>query len=269
MVVGVCWLAVLDFDKHEELKVGSMTKKATRSVITHWVLGLTNLPLAALVGWTTSSLTCALVASTGLVAVQLGIAWYCSRLAAKSLAHNLESERTALALAKSAMDGAQIAMMVVDRDFVIKYVNKKSQDLFRAHESDFRKLWPTFDANAMIGQCIDMFHRNPRHQRDMLANPANLPHSADIRVGELAFNLQVSAQIDPQGNYVGNLLEWADVTKQRQLEALDAAIVRSQLMVEYSTEGIVLNANENFLNTLGFSLRTSLANIDGTSSTAA
>ena len=155
---------------------------------------------------------------------------------------------------RAAVEGAQTAMMMVDRNFVVTYVNKRTMELFRAYESDFRKLWPTFDPNAMIGQCIDMFHRNPRHQRDMLADPKRLPHKADIRVGDFAFSLQVSAQMDMAGNYIGNLLEWADVTKQRQLEALDAAMNRSQAMLEISTEGVIIHANDNFLSTMGYSL---------------
>ncbi len=154
---------------------------------------------------------------------------------------------------RAAVEGAQTAMMMVDRNFVVTYVNKRTMDLFRTYESDFRKIWPTFDPNAMMGQCIDMFHRNPRYQRDMLADPKKLPHKADIRVGDFAFSLQVSAQFDIAGNYIGNLLEWADVTKQRQLEALDAAMNRSQAMLELSTDGIIIHANENFLNLMGYS----------------
>ncbi len=155
---------------------------------------------------------------------------------------------------RSAVEGAQTAMMMVDRDFVVTYVNQRTLQLFRTHENDFRKLWPSFNANSMVGQCIDMFHKNPRHQRDLLSDPSRLPHRADIRVGDLAFSLQVSAQIDPSGNYVGNLLEWSDVTKQRQLEALDSAINRSQAVIEFNLDGVILNANENFLRTVGYSL---------------
>ena len=159
--------------------------------------------------------------------------------AAKSKSNSISTqEMIDLNNMRAAVEGAQTAMMMVDRNFVVTYVNKRTLELFRTYENDFRKLWPTFDSNSMLGQCIDMFHRNPRHQRDMLADPKRLPHKADIRVGDFAFSLQVSAQMDMAGNYIGNLLEWADVTKQRQLEALDAAMNRSQAMLEMSTDGI-------------------------------
>ena len=30
----------------------------------------------------------------------------------------------------------------------------------------------------MIGQSIDIFHKKPEHQRRLLADPRNLPHTA-------------------------------------------------------------------------------------------
>ncbi len=161
-------------------------------------------------------------------------------------------ELVRLRIMRDAVEGAQIAMMMVDRDFIVTYVNQRTVELFKANEAAFRQLWPAFDPNAMVGQCIDMFHKNPRYQRDLMADHKRLPHKADIRVGDLAFSLQVSAQMDAAGNYVGNLLEWADVTRQRQLEALDSAINRSQAMIEFSVDGRIVAANENFLSTMGY-----------------
>ncbi len=59
--------------------------------------------------------------------------------------------------------------------------------------------------------------------------------------------------MDEAGNYIGNLLEWADVTKQRQLEALDAALNTSHAMLDLSVDGNVIHANENFLKLMGYS----------------
>ena len=42
-----------------------------------------------------------------------------------------------------------------------------------------------------------------------------LPWKADIKVGELTFALNITAMIDGQGNYIGNNLEWSNVTKER------------------------------------------------------
>ncbi|MDU1671266.1 MAG: PAS domain S-box protein, partial [Bradyrhizobium sp.] len=104
------------------------------------------------------------------------------------------------------------------------------------------------------GTCIDVFHRNPAHQRTMLANPANLPFRTDISVGPLKISLNVNAMRNAQGVNQGFMLEWADVTEIRSQASQLAAIDRSQAMIMFSLDGKIEYANENFLRTLGYSL---------------
>ena len=146
------------------------------------------------------------------------------------------------------------AVMVVDNDLRITYLNEASKQLFSQHLTEFRNVWPSFDPGAMIGTCIDVFHRNPAHQRAMLANPANMPFRTDISVGPLKISLSVSAMHSSQGVRQGFMLEWADVTEERDKVAQLAAIKRSQAMIVFSLDGTIVEANENFLNALGYSL---------------
>ncbi len=117
-----------------------------------------------------------------------------------------------------AVDGAQTAMMMIDRDFVITYVNEATQELMAQHADTLKKLFPGFDAHKLTGTNIDIFHKNPAHQRQLLANPANLPYETDITVGPLKFHLRVSAIHGLDGSYIGNTLEWSDVTELRTSE---------------------------------------------------
>jgi len=119
---------------------------------------------------------------------------------------------------KSAVDGALTAIMMVDRDLTITYVNQSTSKLLKKHEETLRRLFPAFSADRIVGTNIDMFHKNPAHQRQLLSNPANLPYSTDIQVGPLMFRINVTAQYDSLGNYNGNTLEWSDVTELRQKE---------------------------------------------------
>ena len=121
---------------------------------------------------------------------------------------------------QAAVDQAQTAMVMIDRDFIITYANEQTMQLLSKHERTFQGVWPEFKASAdfMIGVCIDMFHKNPAHQRKMLDNPNNLPYSTDITIADLQFKLDVAAILDADGNYIGNTLEWQDVTQLRQRE---------------------------------------------------
>ncbi|MEQ8495793.1 MAG: PAS domain S-box protein, partial [Gammaproteobacteria bacterium] len=174
---------------------------------------------------------------------------------------SLEQEDTTLELARlrSALDRTLTAMMMIDRDLVITYANKATLELMRAREETLRATYPGFSVDTLIGSCIDMFHADASHQRKLLADPANLPFSTDIKVADLVFNIQVTAQRDTDGAYIGNTLEWHDVTEQRRVEsemkdftAKFAAISRAQAYIEFDVDGTIIDANENFLGALGY-----------------
>jgi methyl-accepting chemotaxis protein len=70
---------------------------------------------------------------------------------------------------------------------------------------------------AVLGQSIDIFHRDPAHQRALLADGSRLPHRTRIRVAGEVMDLNVSAIWDGQGAYVGPMMVWTMVTEQAQL----------------------------------------------------
>ncbi len=154
----------------------------------------------------------------------------------------------------SAFEGSAGAMMTVDRDLKILHVNEATRKLLRENAAAFRTIWPGFNPDAIIGTCIDVFHKTPSHQRQILADPNRLPHTTDITVGDLKFALNVSAVFDTQRNYVGNVLQWDDVTGARLNSGMLAALDRSQAIIEFTLDGTILNANENFLNAMGYRL---------------
>ncbi len=155
---------------------------------------------------------------------------------------------------EAAFHGSSVAMMVVDRDFKVQFVNESTKRLLRDNADAFRKIWPNFSAETIVGTCIDIFHKNPSHQRQMLADPSRLPYRTDISVGDLKFALNVSAAFDAQRNYIGNVLEWDNVTAARMNSGMLAALQRSQAIIEFTLDGRVVNANENFLRALGYTL---------------
>jgi methyl-accepting chemotaxis protein len=155
---------------------------------------------------------------------------------------------------RGVINNASSAIMLVDEDLIITYLNDSSRQLFSQNLGEFRKIWPNFDPDAMVGTCIDIFLENPAHQRRLLANPANLPFKSDIPVGPLKLSLSVQATHNAAHAPEGFALEWADVTQIRTQVSQLAAINRSQAMIEFSLDGTILDANENFLSALGYSL---------------
>ncbi len=153
-----------------------------------------------------------------------------------------------------ALDQSQNNILLCDRNLVITYANSTAKKTLAALESEIKKVLPKFNLNSVVGTCIDDFHLDPSKQRRILSDPANMPHKADIQIGPLTLSLLVTAVVSPDGDYLGNALEWADVTEKRKMEQQAAAMSKSQAVIEFNLDGSIVTANDNFLACLGYTL---------------
>ena len=103
-------------------------------------------------------------------------------------------------------------MFLEPENFNITFANDSSIETLRKLEH----LLPC-KADALVGQCVDIFHKNPEHQRRLLSDPSNLPHHAQIKLGDETLDLRVSAVFDDKGDYTGAMLSWSVVTGQVNL----------------------------------------------------
>ncbi|SPP65124.1 methyl-accepting chemotaxis protein [Nitrospira lenta] len=147
------------------------------------------------------------------------------------------TEEKKKALVKSAMDNSISNVLMCDRNLRVTYINKAAYDKLKALEHEIRKVMPAFNTDTIVGTCIDSFHKAPEMQRRLLDNPNNLPHKADIQLGPLLLELNVGAIISENGEYLGNSLEWSDVTAKRKAER-DMATLKNSL--DNSTSNVLM-----------------------------
>jgi methyl-accepting chemotaxis protein len=81
-------------------------------------------------------------------------------------------------------------------------------------------------ANEIVGKNIDIFHKNPQRVRKMLEDPANLPHTATIQVGQDWMAQTVVAVRDEAGRYIGPMLVWELTTDAVKARAKAAELQR-------------------------------------------
>ncbi|MBZ5672730.1 MAG: hypothetical protein LAP61_00630 [Acidobacteriia bacterium] len=112
------------------------------------------------------------------------------------------------------MENMPINILYADTDLTIRYVNPASTKQLKA----VQHLLPV-KVEDIIGKSIDIFHKNPEHQRRMLADPKNLPHRANIKLGPETLDLLVSPIYDSKGNYMGPMVTWSLITKKLELES--------------------------------------------------
>lgn len=151
-------------------------------------------------------------------------------------------------------DGLANAIMVADAEMRIAYLNSAARELFAKNAGEIRTVFPKFDADELVGQSIDIFHKNPAHQRGLLSDPRRLPHSAEMKIGGIWLSIRAAAVT---GGFF--IVEWADVTERRERERRSLeegnqvkAINRSQAVIEFQLDGTIIHANDNFLRALGY-----------------
>ena len=80
---------------------------------------------------------------------------------------------------KQMVDDMPVCVMLCDlKDLTITYANKASLEALKGIQHALE-----VPAEEIVGSCIDIFNKNPAHQRALLADPSNLPHKAQIPVG--------------------------------------------------------------------------------------
>ncbi|MDQ6986728.1 MAG: methyl-accepting chemotaxis protein [Mariprofundaceae bacterium] len=107
------------------------------------------------------------------------------------------------------------AIMLADRKtLIISYLNPEAKKLFKSIEN-----FLPCRADALVGQCIDDFHKDPSHQRKFLADKGNLPTTAQFKADDKHISFSAYAVDNAQGEWQQILVSWNDVSEEVELVA--------------------------------------------------
>ena len=155
-----------------------------------------------------------------------------------------------MARVTSMMEQAPSNIMFADTEFIVQYMNPESLNTLKSIEEHL-----PVRPEEIVGQSIDIFHKNPSHQRKILSNPDNLPIRSQIQVGPETLDLLVSPVRDQDQNYLGAMVTWEVITEKLRIETEMARVMSmmeqapSNIMFA-DTEFIVQYMNPESLNTL-------------------
>ena len=141
---------------------------------------------------------------------------------------------------KLALDVCSTNVMMADADYNIIYMNESVQKMMKAAEADLREDLPKFDANNLMGNNIDIFHKNPAHQRGMLEKLRST-YETSITVGGRTFYLIANPIFDNEHNRIGTVVEWNDQTEMLAQEAKTKALAEENAAVRLALD--VCNTN--------------------------
>ena len=147
-----------------------------------------------------------------------------------------------------ALDNVSTNVMIADSANNIIYMNRSVSEMLRKAEADIRQQLPQFNASNLLGANIDTFHKNPAHQRAMLAS-LNGTHRTQIGIGGRTFGLIANPVINDKGERLGAVVEWADRTAEVAVEREVAELVNAAAAGDFGRR-LALEGKEGFFRQL-------------------
>ena len=142
---------------------------------------------------------------------------------------------------RAALDNATTCIMVADSDRNVVYMNPSVIKMMQNAEEDIQKAIPNFTVNGLMGHSIDDYHKNPEVQAEILAN-LNGIHKTRMTMGNRTFDLTAASVIDTDGERLGNVVEWADITDELARETEEKRIAEETIVFvrHWITQQLVL-----------------------------
>ena len=134
---------------------------------------------------------------------------------------------------RTGLDVVRSNVMLADEHYNIIYMNNSLQEMMKSAEADLRKVLPNFDSSRLIGANMDVFHKNPAHQRRML-DALTGTHETRIAVGTQKFHLVATAVYDKDKKRAGTVVEWRNETAEKAIEAEIDDVVKAAAAGDFS-----------------------------------
>ena len=161
---------------------------------------------------------------------------------------------------RTALDCVNAHVMIGDRDNTIVYMNRTAARMFAAAESKIRRDIPGFRTRSLLGSNMDVFHHNPKGHRKLLSSLEG-EHRAVMTLGGESFQLIVHTVRSKQGELLGSVVEWENISEQkrraeeerrhnRQIEQILDVLGNMRFSVD--ADGLLTDANRSASSFLGY-----------------
>jgi len=152
---------------------------------------------------------------------------------------------------KQALDACSTNVMIANDQNDIVYTNESVQKMLENAQSDLQKDLPAFQADKVLNSNIDIFHKNPAHQRGMLAGLSDT-YRTQIEVGGRSFNLVANPIFSDDKERIGTVVEWNDVTEELKRQREEQRIANENARIRQaldacSTNVMIGDANNNVI----------------------
>lgn len=141
-------------------------------------------------------------------------------------------------------------IMKIDRDFNVVFMNRTGAELLGQTSEQLKgqkcyNLFKTGHCNTSECRCAQAMEQDKVCTGETVADPEGL----NLSIGYTGAPIK-----DEKGKIVGAIEYVINATEKVDFQGQVNAINRSQAVIEFKMDGTIVKANDNFLNTLGYSL---------------
>ena len=136
---------------------------------------------------------------------------------------------------QTALDFTSTNVMMADADFNVIYMNSAVKKMFKDAETDLQEQISNFSADNIMGSNIDVFHKEPGHQRALLEKLRET-YAAELNVGHRIFRVVANPVFNSASVRIGTVVEWEDLTAERAAERAEAD--RRELETKHAAENL-------------------------------
>ena len=147
---------------------------------------------------------------------------------------------------QAALNNASTNVMMVNQSGSIVFMNRGMTEFFESYQSEFKNI----ESNALLGASLSQVC-----EKSIFEN-LSVDAISEETIGGLRVKLSVITVLDDEGNLIGTVIEWLDLTQQRKIEnELDntlkmASIGHTDLQINtHNLTGFYLDTS-NHVNTL-------------------
>ncbi|MCL9782658.1 methyl-accepting chemotaxis protein [Vibrio sp. S4M6] len=146
-----------------------------------------------------------------------------------NLSSQIEQERKQAAennRIRQALDNVSANVIVSDAKNTVIYYNDAFKQLLSQNENQLKKDLPSLNIANLRGTNIDVFDKSSTQVFSQLKGITGT-HREEITIGGRIFNIVANPVLGDKGERLGTVVEWADMTEQRDAETQVASVINA------------------------------------------
>ena len=123
-----------------------------------------------------------------------------------------------------ALDNASSSVMLVGLDMNIAYTNNSLIEMFQKAQNDIQRSVPNFHYEQLIGSSVERLLADTDYHTGTFASLRGT-HKDSFVIGGHIFDIAATPVVNPEGERLGTVIEWEDVTVIRRQEEQEKAVL--------------------------------------------